>query len=148
MIGRYGVEFVDGATGANNPVLELWNEAQHIWGPQPLGSRVKCLVSIGTGVPSLKAFQDNVIHIHETLTALATETEQTAEKFRRARPELDETGRYYRFNVTHGLEGIGLEEPKKKKEIAAATQRYLELQDVLKRMQACTDNMAGRECQY
>ena len=148
MIGRYGVEFIDGATGANNPVLKLWNEAQHIWGPQPLGSRVKCLMSIGTGVPSLKAFQDNVIHIYETLTALATETEQTAEKFRRAMPELDETGRYYRFNMEHGLEGIGLEEPKKRKEIAAATQRYLELQDVLKRMQACTDNTAGRECQY
>ena len=105
-------------------------------------------MSIGTGVPLLKAFRDNVIHIHETLTALATETEQTAEKFRRARPELDETGRYYRFNVEPGLEGIGLEEPKKKKEIAAATQRYLELQNILKRMQACSDNIAARECQY
>lgn len=35
-VGRYGEEFVDGATGANNPVMELWNQAQLIWGPQPL----------------------------------------------------------------------------------------------------------------
>ena len=104
---------------------------------------------IGIGVPSLKAFQDNVIHIHETLTALTTETEQTAEKFRRARPELDKTDRYYRFNVEHGLEGIGLEEPKKKKKkIIAVTQHYLKLQDVLKRMQACIDNITNRKCQY
>jgi hypothetical protein len=60
---------VDGATGANNPVREMWDQAQ-------LKGKVKCLVSIGTGVPSL-----------ETLAA-----EQTAE--------------YYRFNVVEkfGLE--------------------------------------------
>jgi hypothetical protein len=54
-----------------------------MWGPQPLEGRIKCLVSIGTGVPSLKPFQDDVLHIGDTLVAIATETEQTAEKFRR-----------------------------------------------------------------
>ena len=57
-IGRYKEEFVDGATGANNPVMELWNQAQLMWGPEPLEGKVQCLVSVGTGVPSLKAFQD------------------------------------------------------------------------------------------
>ena len=104
-------------------------------------------MAVGTGVPSLKAFQNNILHIHETLTAIAIETEQTAEKFRRAKPQLDETGQYYRFNVAHGLEDIGLEESKKRKEIAAATRRYLELQDMFKRMQTCTDNTAVQECQ-
>ena len=33
-------------------------------------------------VPLLKAFQDNVFRIYEMLTAIATETEQTAEKLR------------------------------------------------------------------
>ena len=108
----------------------------------------QCLVSIGTGVPSLKPFQDNVFNIHETLAAIVTEIEQTAEKFRRAKPQLDETGRYYRFNVAHGLENIGLEESKRKKEIAATTRRYVASQDVFKQMQACADNIAARECQY
>ena len=146
-VGPYGEEFVDGATGANNPVWEVWNQAQLMWGPEPLESRIKCLVSIGTGVPSLKPFRDDVFHIGKSLLAIATETEQTAERFRRDKSHLDDSGRYYRFNVDRGLEEIGLEESKKRKEIAAATRRYVGSQGVFKQMQACADNMAGRECQ-
>ena len=145
-VGRYGEEFVDGATGANNPVWEVWSQVQMVWGQQSVEGRIKCLVSIGTGIPSLKPFRDDVFHIGETLVAIATETEQTAEKFRRDKMHLDNTGRYYRFNVAHGLEEIGLEESKKRKEIAAATRRYVGSQDVLKQMQACAGNVSGREC--
>jgi hypothetical protein len=77
-VGRYGEEFVDGATGANNPVREVWDQAQLAWGPEPLEGKVKCLVSIGTGVLSLKPFKDDVLHIGKTLVAIATETERTA----------------------------------------------------------------------
>ena len=145
-VGRYREEFVDGATGANNPVWEVWNQAQLIWGPQPLEGRIKCLVSIGTGVPSLKPFQDDVFHIGSTLVAIATETEQTAERFRRDKSHLDDIGRYYRFNVDRGLEEIGLEESEKRKEIAAATRRYIGSQNVSTQMQACVDSVAGRQC--
>lgn len=145
-IGRYGEEFVDGATGANNPVWEVWNQAQLMWGPQPLEGRIKCMVSIGTGVPSSKPFRDDVFHIGNTLVAIATETEQTAKRFRRDKSTLDGSCWYYRFNVDRGLEEIGLEESKKKKEIVATTRRYVGSQDVFKQMQACADNMAGREC--
>lgn len=145
-VGRYGEGFVDGATGANNPVWEVWNQAQLLWGPQPLEGKIKCLVSIGTGVPSLKPFRDDVFHIGKTLVAIAKETEQTAERFRRDKTHLDDSGRYYRFNVDRGLEEVGLEESKKRKEIAAATGRYVGSQGVFKQMQACADNMAGKEC--
>ena len=43
------------------------------------------MISIGTGVPSLEAFKDDVFHVGETLAAIATETDQTAEQFRRER---------------------------------------------------------------
>jgi predicted acylesterase/phospholipase RssA len=145
-IGRYNEEFVDGATGANNPVGEVWNEAQLIWGPEPLETKVQCLVSIGTGVPSLKPFQDDAFHIFDTLLTIATETEETAEKFRRDKSYLDSSSRYFRFNVIHGLEDIGLEESKKKREIAAATGRYIVSQEVYNQMQACAGNLAGRKC--
>ena len=145
-IGRYEEEFVDGATGANNPVWEVWSQAQLIWGPEPVESSIQCFVSIGTGIPSLKPFHNDVLHIGTTLIAIATETEQTAERFRRDKTHLDHTSRYYRFNVSHGLEEIGLEESKKRKEIAAATRRYIGSQDVFTQMQACADNVAGREC--
>jgi hypothetical protein len=81
-------------------------------------------------VPSLKLFKDDVLHISKTLVAIATETEQTAERFRRERGLLDNTGRYYRFNVVRGLEDIRLEEAKKVKEMAAATRRYISSQEV------------------
>jgi predicted acylesterase/phospholipase RssA len=145
-VGRFREEFVDGATGANNPVREMWDQAQLVWGPEPLEGKVKCLVSIGMGVPSLKPFKDDVFNIGETLVAIATETEQTAERFRRERSLLDSTERYYRFNVVRGLEDIGLEEAKKVQEIAAATRRYISSQDVYKQMQTCAGTIADRAC--
>jgi hypothetical protein len=145
-IGKYGEEFVDGALGANNPVEELWNQAQLIWGPEPLEGKVQCLVSIGTGVPPLKPLQDDVFHLHESLVAIASETQQTAEKFQRDKSYLDSSGRYFRFNVTRGLEHIQLEDSKKRADIAAATGTYIETHDVFKQMQACANNLARREC--
>jgi predicted acylesterase/phospholipase RssA len=146
-IGPYQEKFVDGALGANNPVAELWNEAQLEYGPELFEGNVQCLVSIGTGYPSLKPFQDDVLHIGESLVAIATETEQMAENFQRDKSNLDNSSRYFRFNVISGLEDIGLEESKKRMEIAAATGRYIESQDVYKKMQACANLLAGRECE-
>ncbi|KAH3934695.1 hypothetical protein HBH53_264880, partial [Parastagonospora nodorum] len=42
---------------------EMWNQAQLAWGPGLLEGKVKCVVSIGTGVPSLKPFKDDMLHI-------------------------------------------------------------------------------------
>ena len=56
-IGPNKEEFVDGASGANNPVRELWTEASDIWKDLgPLSKTIKCLVSIGTGVPAVKPY--------------------------------------------------------------------------------------------
>jgi hypothetical protein len=46
---------------------------------------VEYLVSIGTKVLLLEPFKENSPHIGETLVAIATETEQTAERFGRER---------------------------------------------------------------
>jgi hypothetical protein len=64
-----------------------------VWGPQPLEGQVKCLVSIGTGIPSLTPFRDNDLYILETLNTKAEETEMTAEMFRREKKLLDNTER-------------------------------------------------------
>jgi len=145
-IGSFGESFVDGATGANNPVYEVWNEAQDMWPSGSFEDKVKCLVSIGTGVPSLTPFKGNLIGIGKSLLAIATETEKTAERFSRDKSRLDDAGRYYRFNVLRGLEDIGLEDSKRKNAIVAATDRYIESQVVFKQMKACADSMSGREC--
>ena len=145
-IGPYEEEFIDGALGANNPVYTVWSQAQDLWGADQLQHKLRCLVSIGMGVPSLKPFRDDIFHIGDALVALTTKTEQTAEQFCRDKSSLNDEGRYYRFNVLQGLEDIGLEESKKKKEIAAATGRYITSQDVFKQMKACANNLARRKC--
>ncbi|KAL9607110.1 MAG: hypothetical protein Q9167_007945 [Letrouitia subvulpina] len=63
----------------------------------------------GTGMPSLKPFTDDLVGIGQSLLAIATETEKTAERFSRDKSTLDDRGRYYRFNVIQGLEDVGLE---------------------------------------
>ncbi len=145
-IGRYGEEFVDGGTGANNPVWDVWNQAQVVYGPGPLEDNLDCLVSVGTGVPPLKPMSDSALHIHESLIAMATETEQTAEKFRQSKAHLVKDGRYYRFNVSRGLEEVGLEESKRMKEIAAATRRYVTSQEVFKQLKAYADRVSQKQC--
>jgi len=145
-IGDFEESFIDGATGANNPVYEVWNEAQDIWPSGSLEDKIKCLVSIGTGVPSLTPFKDDIIGIGQSLLAIATETEKTAERFSRDKSRLDDMGRYYRFNVLRGLEDIGLEDLKQKNIIIAATDRYIESQAVFKQTKACADSISRREC--
>jgi hypothetical protein len=101
-VGRFGKDFVSGATGANNPVWDAWYQAQLAWGLGPLQGKFNCLVSDGTEVPLVKSFREDVLHIGETLVAIATETEQTAERFRLERAFLESTERYYRFNIVRG----------------------------------------------
>ncbi|KAH7472064.1 hypothetical protein FOMA001_g13577 [Fusarium oxysporum f. sp. matthiolae] len=144
-IGPYGEEFVDGALGANNPVYALWTQAQRVWGDDRLRASLQCLVSIGTGVPAQRAVRDDVLGIRATLTSLATETEKTAEQFRRDKADLDNEGRYYRFNVSHGLEDVGLAESTKQREIAAATGKYVASQDVFRQMKACASGLARKQ---
>ncbi|EGY18632.1 pfs protein [Verticillium dahliae VdLs.17] len=120
-IGSFGEQFVDGALGTNNPISALWTQVQDVWGDRLRG----CL--------------------RATLKELATETEKTAEQFRRDKAELDDDGRYFRFNVVRGLKHIGLEESKRKAEIAAATGRYVASQEALKRMRTCTNGLARRQ---
>ncbi|XTI91299.1 FabD/lysophospholipase-like protein [Cenococcum geophilum] len=120
-VSDFGENFVDGAIGANNPVYE-------------------------DGVPLLTPFKGELIGIGKILLAIATETEKTADRFSRDKSQLNDTGRYYRFNVLRGLEEIALEDSKQKSAIIAATDRYIESQAVFKQMKTCANSMSGREC--
>ena len=41
-MGKYREESIDGTTGANNSVQEVWNEAKDVWITEPLGMNIKC----------------------------------------------------------------------------------------------------------
>ncbi|MCJ1468429.1 hypothetical protein MMC07_007057 [Pseudocyphellaria aurata] len=144
-IGQFEEEFVDGAVGANNPVVQLWNEAKFMSSGEALEANIKCLVSIGTGVPSLDSYGSSLLEIAKTLKDIATETEKTAESFHRAHSDLDEENRYFRFNVSQGLESIGLEDAAQKNKIMAATSRYVALESVMNQMKRCGKSLSTRE---
>lgn len=144
-IGPYDEEFVDGDSGANNPVRELWTEASDIWRELgPLHATINCLVSIGTGAPALKPFGSGMVEVAKTLKDISLETEKTAKKFGDEHYQLRLEGRYFRFNVTKGLEDVGLENADKKREIVTATRAYIsEMKD---EMEKCYNNLKEREC--
>jgi hypothetical protein len=121
-IGPFGQQFSDGATGWNNPVRQVLSEARKIWP----NSAVQCLISIGTGMPRISAFGDNLRDVARTLVRMATETELTAEEFLLDHAHLGLEGSYFRFNVPRGLEEVGLQEYSAVPTIASATMSYLE----------------------
>ncbi|KAF5268040.1 hypothetical protein FOXYS1_1072 [Fusarium oxysporum] len=91
--------YVDGATGYNNPVEVVLEEAKSIW-PDAL-ARIQCLI--------------------------ATETEITQKRFLKNHVHLGVKGRYFRLNVNEGrLTGVGLDEHKKQGRIEIASEDYLE----------------------
>ncbi|KAK2793669.1 hypothetical protein FQN51_001181 [Onygenales sp. PD_10] len=136
-IGPNSQCFVDGATGANNPVRQLWREANDVWSTGSLEDKIGCIVSIGTGVPSIKKFGKDGLDIFHTLKRLATETEATARDFLQEHSELDDSNRYFRFNVPDGLSEIGLEEIAESTAIVEATHYYLANEIIQKQIKAC-----------
>ncbi len=128
-VGDLEQRFVDGATGANNPVRRLWQEAQRQW-PGGLESQTQCLVSIGTGVPSMNGFGDTPIQVIRALKDIATETERTANEFQDEHQSMVQRGAYIRLTVNIGLDNVGLDEAAKKGRILAATRRYGALNEV------------------
>lgn len=143
------VSYVDGATSANNPVNELWNEALATWRDGPrwtLEDNLQCLVSIGTGEPSLQPFGKSLKEVGSTILKIATDTRRVAETFRQSKDSFFRDNRIFRLNVTHGLENVGLEEASRQGDIMAATARYMALTDTQDILTRCSDNLRTREC--
>lgn len=126
---RFGfppANYVDGGLRYNNPVRALYDEANHIW-PAPLDRKIGCIISIGAGVPPLKAAGDRGKEIIESLVQIAVDTQQTANTFADEISHLSSTTNviYVRLNVEQGLQNIGLEEWKEFDTISGATNDYL-----------------------
>jgi predicted acylesterase/phospholipase RssA len=143
--------FADGGLGANNPVDEVEGEASNIWCSETgnLKPLVKCFISIGTGNPGKKAFEDSMIKfLSQTVVEIATETENTERRFiARWAGHFDEN-RYFRFNVDQGLQNIGLDEYKKKGAMEAATEGYLTHMAQKLRVRDCIQNLRLKQSVY
>jgi predicted acylesterase/phospholipase RssA len=143
--------FADGGLGANNPVDEVEGEASNIWCPETrdLKPLVKCFISIGTGNPGKKAFEDSMIKfLSQTVVEIATETENTERKFIARWAEHFDEKRYFRFNVDQGLQNIGLDEYKKKGAMEAATEGHLTHVAQKFRVRDCVRNLRLKQSVY
>jgi tetratricopeptide (TPR) repeat protein len=108
-------------------------EVESLWGPSP---ELGCVLSIGTGASSLSHVGSKAHKVLIACTKLATNAEAIARDFNRDQGEkLQKEGKYFRFNVVRGLQGIGLEEWRMFDRMDAATKAYLD--DVAGLIQLC-----------
>ena len=126
--------FLDGATGANNPIFYLWEEARTVFGAD-FEKRLQLAVSIGTGRPDIKAFGNDLKDVAKTMIKMSTNTETTNQTFEREHMELFRDDRFFRFNVQVGLGSVGLEEVGRQSLIRGATHAYLELNEVRRQLE-------------
>jgi hypothetical protein len=145
VIGNPGQRFLDGGTGANNPVQDLWGEAVDLLPHgESLHDNLGCLVSIGTGQPGYKPFEETVTGIGKALLGIATETETTANRFHRDRSALFENKICFRFNVPRGLGDIGLAETEQISAIKSMTSNYLQTETVQGNLRMCVQQLGER----
>lgn len=130
---------------------QVEGEASNIWCPETgdLKQLVKCFISIGTGNPGKKPFEDNLVKfLGQTVVQIATETENTEKRFIERWAKHYDEKRYFRFNVDQGLQEIGLEEYKKTGPMEAATEGYLTHMAQKFRVRDCIQNMKLKESVY
>ncbi|KAM7183754.1 Acyl transferase/acyl hydrolase/lysophospholipase [Rhypophila sp. PSN 637] len=132
-VGRSRMVFLDGATGANNPIFYLWEEARAQFGDD-FERRLQLAVSVGTGRPDIRAFGNDLKELAKTMIKMSTNTENMNQMFERAHMDLFRDDRFFRFNVQVGLGSVGLEEVSRQSLIRAATHDYLELNEVRRRV--------------
>jgi predicted acylesterase/phospholipase RssA len=134
-IGPLGSIYADGGMKNNNPVWVLYNEVHNEW-PD---AEIACIVSVGTGIPETRPLGNGLREVMESCVAIAVETEDTARLFRTAHKNLE--GRYFRFNVEQGLQGIALDEWNHFDRMDAATQLYLS--DMSDQLGLCAAKLAS-----
>ena len=134
--------YVDGGLGYNNPIRALIEETFHIW---PSDRKTGCIVSIGTGVLISRDVGKTIKPLFDKLAEMATDTEKVAREFEEEMKHRYgiEQKVYFRFNVQHGLEQVGLEEWMERDRTKVATQDYLK--SYWDRVEACASQILNLE---
>lgn len=119
-------EFLDGGLGSNNPTKILLDEMVKIYDNRD----VSCIVSVGAGKTNIREYRTPGFfgrllptELIDALKKIATDCEETEVDM--SKRFLKRPGIYFRFNVEHGLEEVGLEEWKELGNITSKTNEYL-----------------------
>ena len=151
IIGPYRSRYTEGGLVSNNPINQVWSEAQDIWCREEgnLQEKAKCIVSIGTGNPGVKPLSDTYLKLSSSSMDLVTQTEKTAGEFERIhRDLLISPQRYFRFNVERGLEDIGLAEYEKYSTLDSVTNLYMNSQEMKMVVRSCAQNLRMKTRTY
>lgn len=103
----------------------LYDEAKRVWSKTQ--RKIKCIISIATGIPPLKATGDSSQEILENLIDNAMNTQRVADEFSDLVDHLPRDDRtvYVRLNVAQSLQDVKLEEWKSFGLLIGATACYL-----------------------
>jgi predicted acylesterase/phospholipase RssA len=122
--------FVDGGMGCNNPVLQLCDEASHVY----KGRKIDCIISIGTGTTTSTGLtrpsplQNRLpLYVVPTLRDLANECENNHEIMFRDFKDMPNT--YFRFSVP-GIGAIDLADWRSIPTIRSKTVAYLDSPEI------------------
>ncbi|KAG8782384.1 hypothetical protein FRC12_020889 [Ceratobasidium sp. 428] len=143
------MRYIDGGLRCNNPTNELLNESANYF---TAGREVACILSIGTGrrgkiqlpdvgmVPKLQLW-----HIVKLLQKISLDCERTHQELE---IRFHRKNTYFRFNVDHGMENVGLAEWDKNSSIRADTRTYTQDDStdnsINKAVEAIIDRRRGR----
>ena len=139
-----GQTFCDSSVGSSNPIRRLWAEAINAWPSAPLKGQLGCLISIGTGEPSIQKFDTNVTGMTRTLRRIASDTEETANMFLREHEDLGREKRYFRFSAPNGLAEISPDDVNQVQTVMSATENYVLQDRVYKQLNICAESLGIR----
>ncbi|KAL3462605.1 acyl transferase/acyl hydrolase/lysophospholipase [Aspergillus heterothallicus] len=152
VLGPSRRRFTDSSAQANNPIREVWIEAKNVWRLTTLESQLRCLVSIGTGLPTIKRTRNSgggggvfgfvASAAKSGADAGVADPEVETNKFIQEHSELDDDGRLFRFDVPNGLGEIELDSIGEIETIVDATQDYLAKELVYKQIRRCGKALA------
>ncbi|KAI0440450.1 hypothetical protein F4803DRAFT_527358 [Xylaria telfairii] len=136
-----GLQFRDGALRANNPTYEL---VQEVLAEFP-SEEISAIVSVGTGIPTSIIIDDTLASVGKACGKIATDTEKSASWFEEAfcSPGQKFDGKYFRFNVTRGVDKVQLEEWHKADIMISNTIGYLMYDSTLRQLRACVRALGG-----
>lgn len=141
-IGANTRTFQDSTPDVNNPMREVWIEARGQWRSGSLESQLRCMVSIGTGVPSIKRLGKGMFGLsrskHEVIDA---ETETN--RFLKEHTDLDDDHRLFRFDVPNGLADIKADGIDEIETVVEATEDYLGKELMYKQVRRCGRALDG-----
>ena len=148
--------YVDGALGCNNPTMEIIHECEDLYRLErsPI-SRPTVVLSIGTGkmdlielekAEKLSWWQDRSgFNCAKALSKIVTSCEKVHQDVGRRFADLDLSNRYFRFNVSRGLEKVILDECEKAGDILSATTKYLQEINALRQPEDCSILLIPRQ---